>query len=699
MLQSGGIDSLVNKKADAYRGNPEVLKKRYSQNQELMDLLAMQKLKSEKEIASRDMALQAEKTPSTIAEQYEQQLVSMNKNEMAGQVAGVLKEKQKRTQQKQQAMGIAPQQRPQGIAGQPRPNMKGMAQGGIVGYQKGGDVVEAEKEKMPSGFSKMFGDVADWAKENPAEAVGLGMMFIPGIGWAGNAALKAGTMALKGANVLYKGAKSIDYGKKLAQATNAVRQAPSAAGNLAAKTVTRPSTSAKNVAEGVSKSVGREYSPGRTATTGAAIYGVGKGLGALDQKAAGTQGGLSSAQSSALQTAMTGAPPAGAPATGTPPAGAPATGTAPVGTGTVLAPNTTAPATGGIAATAAPATAEDEAQSMLGIVGLSTEDLNKTVDTSDISQTQVTDRLKDNGVLSALQTSAKADPSKAQQDEITRMSGADKSKGGLDRTGQEAVYNKYLKEKEALDAEMLSDEAVAKRRRASALEGLMVGGTSNSAAAARGRFDRDLAASRQGSILQRLDIEKKRMDNDTKIATAINTEAGLAMGRVYKDRQDALGTLAKLPAEDITAATQQAKLKIDQNHNQIKNKIDALQAISTAQLNKAAGMANNTAELGRALSSLQEVRRKAKEDFYVRISPQVSILRNKQAEGTLTRDEADTLANFEVEVNQILEETGIDDSIDYFNSLLTGKSEPKAGSATAPDPDPRAASANKYIQP
>lgn len=646
MLQSGGIDSLVNKKADAYRGNPEVLKKRYSQNQELMDLLAMQKLKSEKETASREMALKAEQTPDTIAEQYEQQLVSMNKNEMAGQVAGVLKEKQKRTQQKQQAMGIAPQQRPQqrpqgapqGIAGQPRPNMQGMAQGGIVGYQEGGKLSRREQALKALGITE-----DDLKRMSPDQK-------------------KAAEQQIQGEYVKQREAFTVPE----MPISRMVREAQD------------PEIQAEK-----REAIRRRLNP--TAEEKA-----------QDAKAAGAQGGLSSAQSSALQTAMTGAP-----ATGTTPAGAPAPAPvgapapAPVGTGTVLAPNANAPA----GAPAAPATAEDEAQSMLGIVGLSTEDLNKTVDTSDISQTQVTDRLKDNGVLAALQTSAKADPSKAQQDEITRMSGADKSKGGLDRAGQEAVYNKYLKEKEELDAEMLSPEAVAKRRRASGLEGLMVGGTSGSAAAARGRFDRDLAASRQGSILQRLDIEKKRMDNDTKIATAINTEAGLAMGRVYKDRQDALGTLAKLPAEDIAAATQQAKLKIDQNHNQIKNKIDALQAISTAQLNKAAGMANNTAELGRALSSLQEVRRKAKEDFYVRISPQVSLLRSKQAKGTLTTDEADTLANFEVEVNQILEATGIDDSIDYFNSLLTGKSDPKAGSGTAPDPDPRAASANKYIQP
>ena len=150
MLQAGGIDKLVEQKADAYRSNPQALQKRYSQNQELMDLLAMQKLKTEKETAARDMQLKAEQTPSTIAEQYEQQLVGMNKNEMAQQTAGIMGERQKKAQQKQQAMGIPPQQaqqRPpmpqaasQGIASQPRPNLQGMAEGGIIGYKGGGSV-------------------------------------------------------------------------------------------------------------------------------------------------------------------------------------------------------------------------------------------------------------------------------------------------------------------------------------------------------------------------------------------------------------------------------------------------------------------------------------------------------------------------------------------------------------------------------
>ena len=47
-----GIDDVVQKKVDAYRGNPAALQQRYAQNQELVDLLALQKMKSEKESAA-----------------------------------------------------------------------------------------------------------------------------------------------------------------------------------------------------------------------------------------------------------------------------------------------------------------------------------------------------------------------------------------------------------------------------------------------------------------------------------------------------------------------------------------------------------------------------------------------------------------------------------------------------------------------
>ena len=52
------LDQQIQTKMDAYRGDPNKLMQRYQQSQELLDLLALQKLKSEKEAAARDMQMQ-----------------------------------------------------------------------------------------------------------------------------------------------------------------------------------------------------------------------------------------------------------------------------------------------------------------------------------------------------------------------------------------------------------------------------------------------------------------------------------------------------------------------------------------------------------------------------------------------------------------------------------------------------------------
>ena len=77
VMQQGGINDLVNQKADAYRNNPQVLEKRYQQNQQLLDLLALQKVKSDKEAAARDMQLKMDQNPNTIAQQREQEVLAM----------------------------------------------------------------------------------------------------------------------------------------------------------------------------------------------------------------------------------------------------------------------------------------------------------------------------------------------------------------------------------------------------------------------------------------------------------------------------------------------------------------------------------------------------------------------------------------------------------------------------------------------
>ena len=65
------IDRDIAARVAAYRGNPEALMQQYQQSQNLLDLLALQKIKSEKEAAMRDMQLKMAQSgkPPTIAQQ------------------------------------------------------------------------------------------------------------------------------------------------------------------------------------------------------------------------------------------------------------------------------------------------------------------------------------------------------------------------------------------------------------------------------------------------------------------------------------------------------------------------------------------------------------------------------------------------------------------------------------------------------
>ena len=83
-LETGGLDAQVEQRMDAYRGNPQKLQQRYGQNKELLDLLALQKLTSEKKQVAANMQLQAQQNPNTIAQQREQEALELTKQEMGG---------------------------------------------------------------------------------------------------------------------------------------------------------------------------------------------------------------------------------------------------------------------------------------------------------------------------------------------------------------------------------------------------------------------------------------------------------------------------------------------------------------------------------------------------------------------------------------------------------------------------------------
>lgn len=138
------INQEIERRVEAYRGNPQALMQRYQQSQQLIDLLALQKLKSDKEAAARQMAMAMQPPEGgipTIAQQREQEVTDMTRQEVAQQVGQV-------AQQRQQAQQNRMQNLMRGVAAAPGANIaaepQAMAAGGIVAFQEGGSPLDPE---------------------------------------------------------------------------------------------------------------------------------------------------------------------------------------------------------------------------------------------------------------------------------------------------------------------------------------------------------------------------------------------------------------------------------------------------------------------------------------------------------------------------------------------------------------------------
>jgi hypothetical protein len=154
-----GTNQDVQSKMDAYRGNPNALVQQYSQSQQLIDLLALQKLKSEKEAAAREMQMKmgGQQMP-TVAEARPQEVLDLTKQELVRNTTGAMKNTYDQEQRaakdlvKRTAETPVPNFMTQGVAGLQAPNMsqKAMAGGGIVAFQEGGraeDEIDPERNR------------------------------------------------------------------------------------------------------------------------------------------------------------------------------------------------------------------------------------------------------------------------------------------------------------------------------------------------------------------------------------------------------------------------------------------------------------------------------------------------------------------------------------------------------------------------
>jgi hypothetical protein len=169
-----GIDKALRDRVNTYGTNPAALQQRYQQSQKLIDLLALQQVKSDMQNAKNNIMASMQNNPNTIAAQRQNEVLGMARQNVADKVqatAGALNNKQRQQQaQMKKLMQLAnrlgpagissllnrrPQQpRPQqpspqpnpmmaGISRAPAPNMQGIkkaAQGGIIGFQNTGYV-------------------------------------------------------------------------------------------------------------------------------------------------------------------------------------------------------------------------------------------------------------------------------------------------------------------------------------------------------------------------------------------------------------------------------------------------------------------------------------------------------------------------------------------------------------------------------
>lgn len=150
------IDQDINARVAAYKGNPQALQQKYAASQQLIDLLALQKIKSAQEAAAREMQMQMAQQQAangesnmTVAQQREKEVMDMTKNELAqqrGELAQQQDIEQKQAMQKLMG-GIASAE---GAASAMQP--QAMAAGGIVAFKEG-DGVKDERYKRKEGES------------------------------------------------------------------------------------------------------------------------------------------------------------------------------------------------------------------------------------------------------------------------------------------------------------------------------------------------------------------------------------------------------------------------------------------------------------------------------------------------------------------------------------------------------------------
>ena len=138
------IDRQVQQTMGAFRGQPDKLMQRYKQGNDLIDLLALQQMKSDMDAVKQQMVLSQQQMPGTIKDQREQEVLAGYKEKAGRQVGDVAKNTAGLLNQRQASVNANMQR--QGITQQPtraasNGGLMKMAGGGIVRKMANGGIV------------------------------------------------------------------------------------------------------------------------------------------------------------------------------------------------------------------------------------------------------------------------------------------------------------------------------------------------------------------------------------------------------------------------------------------------------------------------------------------------------------------------------------------------------------------------------
>ena len=117
MFKTGGLDTQVRNRM---MQNPMQLQQSYKQKGDILDLIALQMIKSEKDQKKKDLALKMQQTPGTIKQQMEKAVMQQTKDDLVKQTAGILGVKNAQRNKDMQKFLAG--------AGKRRPPMGGIAQ-------------------------------------------------------------------------------------------------------------------------------------------------------------------------------------------------------------------------------------------------------------------------------------------------------------------------------------------------------------------------------------------------------------------------------------------------------------------------------------------------------------------------------------------------------------------------------------------